>query len=433
VAVSLAASQFDPDWTVVCVSTALCATVLGSVRLTKGSLFSPWRMFLLANLGGLAIAHLRLHKLMTPWALETWIVWSSAVAAFSAGAWVSHLVGFGPPSRAGAWREPQHRLERLVFLLISLPYLFSVAGGVLAVGTFPVFASDPERARTLFAFHAPWSAWFLSSCLLIFPFGARVLARGGKGVLWHHVLFWSIFAMQMLSGIRGPALFGLFCLASQWELMRKGIPLLKVVVGVGLFLALFIGVALLRLGDAVHLAKGIPTETLVSLVVGPPYIYVANCYWNLDHGIREILAGVGHPSTWGFSVTQGMWDILGVGDGIAKSLGFDSIFNETSAKRMDLNTFSFVWTLYKDGGIPFAVLFSAAWGFVTELLHRMAAKGDDSVGILSTYLGFAALFSFFSLYFVVGGYMVFLVLAILLISGIRRASAAPGADSAEPA
>lgn len=422
---SLAASHFDPDWVVVSVSGLVCLLVVASSRFTGGKLFSPWRMFLLANVGGLGISFLRMNPLMDEWAAETWMIWGLAILGYCAGSWITHLIPMpaGPPEGHGGADGATATQERAMFVLVSVPFFIAILGGLATIGTFPVFAAEPELARGQFAFHAPWSGWFLGASMLSFLFGARVLATGGRGVWVYHVLFWVVVALQMLTGIRGAALFGFFCLASQWELLRGRVPVAKVAMGLGLFFVLFVGVALLRMGDAIRFARGIPLETIVGLVFGPPYTYIANCFWNLDFGIREILSGSGHPGTWGFSITQGIWDAFGVGGDVAKSLGFDTVFNESSAKREDLNTFSFVWPLFKDGGLPFVALFSLVWGLAAELIHRIAERGSRSTGLVSTYLTFASLFSFFALYFVVGSYLVFFAITAVLAIALHRAEA----------
>jgi len=428
----LAASIFDPQWGVVLASFLFCLVVLLTARSPKAQLFSPWRMFLLANVGGLGISFLRLDRLMSPWAPETWLVWGLAVFAYSCGAWIAHLLPMAGGGGNPAPDDPGR--ERMLMLALSVPFLVALAGGLATVGTFPVFAREPEVARGAFAFHAPWSGWFFGSVVLVFLFGARVVARGGPRVWRYHALLWGVLLCQMLTGIRGAALFGFFCLASQWEMVRGKVPVAKVLAGVAFFLFLFTGVAILRMGDALKFTKQVPLGTVASIVAGPPYIYIANCYWNLDHGIREILAGNGHPTTWGFSVTAGIWDALGVGGDIGKSLGYESVFNERSAKNASLNTFSFVWPLYKDGGIPFVVLFCVVWGWVAEFLHRLAIRTRSTLWqILSTYLTFASLFSFFALYFIVGSYLMFFLFAIALAFLLERATGSAVGRTIQPA
>lgn len=403
---------FAPNWFFVILCGLICLGILVGSQRGTGRLFTPLRMFLLANVGGLGIAFLGLDKRMTPWSVDTWIVWIVGVAAYTLGAGFAHMIqmGAGAPS---AVRDDG--LERRLFLLTLVPFCLSLLGGVHAVGTFPVFAAEPEEARKLFIFHSFWAGWALAFSMLAFPFGARVIALGGRRVWIYHVLFWGVIVGQMLSGIRGVALFGFFCLASQWEMLRGRIPLLKIALGVLLFLGMFVAVAVLRLGDMVQFTGRIPASTIAWVLASPPYVYIANCYWNLDYGVRDVLQGTGHPSTWGFSVTRGFWDVVGVGEPIGKSLGFETVFHERSAKVISLNTFSFTWPLYKDGGIPFVALFSLAWGFAATMLHRAAMRGAAAgTQLVSSYISFASLFSFFALYFVVGTYLVFLVLLLLL-------------------
>jgi oligosaccharide repeat unit polymerase len=236
---------------------------------------------------------------------------------------------------------------------------------------------------------------------------------------------------QMLTGIRGVALFGIFYLASQYEMVRGRLPLLRIIMGVAAFMLAFIGVALLRMSDVLQAAAGVPLPVLLKFAIRPPYVYIANCYWNLDWGIRCMLDGTGHPTTWGFSTTAGIWDAFGVGQDIGKSLGFETVFHEKSAKVEGFNTFSFVWPLYKDGGIPWVAMFSLAWGFVASLLHRLAmARRTFGWQIISSYLTFASLFSFFALYFIVGSYLVYLLPLLAIAIALDRARARKNAETA---
>jgi len=409
---------FAPNWFVVVLSTLLCLGILVGSQRGNGRLFTPLRMFLLANVGGLGISFLGLDKRMTPWSTDTWIVWLLGVGAYAIGTFLAHL--FGIPQ--GDPPDEDDGLDRRMFVLSAMPFFLSLIAGVNAVGTFPVFAEEPEEARKLFIFHSFWAGWALSFSMLAFVFGARVIALGGRKVWIYHVLFWSVIVGQMLSGIRGVALFGFFCLASQWEMLRGRIPILKIALGFVLFMAMFVAVAVLRLGDMLQFTKNVPASTIAWVLASPPYVYIANCFWNLDNGIRDIAMGIGHKATWGFSVTSGFWDVIGVGEPIGKSLGFESVFHERSAKDKGLNTFSYMWPLYKDGGIIFVALFSFAWGIVATLLHRVAVLSrKPGLQLLSTYISFASLFSFFALYFVVGTYMVFFATLVLLVVLMGRA------------
>ncbi|HOX52709.1 MAG TPA: O-antigen polymerase [Fibrobacteria bacterium] len=406
-------SIFHPQWGITLAAVSACVLIVASKKATGGKMFSPWRMLMLSNVGGIGIYYLGMDSLMSDWAPETWLIWGLALFAYTAGSWASRFVELPRGASAAAEHSPDR--DRSILLACSVPYFIAIAGGLATLGTFPVFAKDPELARGAFAFHAPWSGWFMGSCMLIFLFGARVLAKGGKGVWAYHLLFWSVVMLQMLTGIRGPTLFAFFSLAYQWELHRGSVPLFKVATGLLVFLVLFIGIALLRQGDAIQFTKNIPMSTIVAVVVGPPYAYVSNNFWNLDHGVREYLIGLGHPTTYGFSLTQGIWDIFGSGTDLAKSFGFDTSFNESSAKVRSYNTFNFVWPLFKDGGVVLVALFSAAWGFVTELLHRTAVRTPYyAAQILAPYLAFASLFSFFTLYFIIGSYLVFLAIALVI-------------------
>lgn len=416
--------QFRPEWGIVLLGALLCLVVLVSGLRSGNSLFTPLRLFLLANVGGLSIAYLRLDPRMTMWSMETWVVWLLAVSGYAVGSLFSKFA-VPAPTKSPPRGPADIRVERGLLLLVSIPFFLAILGGVNAVGTLPVLAGDPEIARRHFVFFAPWAGWALGAAMLVFPLGARVLALGGPGVWKYHILFWVVVLLQLASGIRGPALFGFFCLASQWELGRGRIPLVRIAAGFSLFMALFILVAILRLGDAIHFTSKVPLSTILQVVASPPYVYIANCYWNLDFGIREILQGVGHPATWGFATSSGILDAIMVGGDIGKSLGFESVFNEKSAKVASLNTFSFVWPLYKDGGIPWATSFSLVWGFAASALHRIALlKKTSGWFMVSSFLTFASLFSFFALYFVVGSYLVFFALMILIAILLEKARVA---------
>ncbi len=429
----LSTSLFQPIWSVVIPAILICVLVAGSATLLGGQIFAPWRMFLLSNVGGLGIAFLRMHPMMTPWAAETWIVWLLAILSYSVGAWSAQLV---PIPKANLITSAQSaNADRRIFIASCIPFFIAVAGGLLTLGTFPVFAKEPEVARASFAFYAPWSGWFFSSSMLVYLFGARVIAKGGRGVWIHHVLFWSVVLLQMLTGIRTPVLFGFFCLAYQWEIHRGRIPILKIAAGVFLFLVLFIAVALLRQGDAMNFAREIPISTVAAVIVGPPYIYIANNFWNLDHGITQIAMGLGHPSTWGLSSTQGIWDMFGVGMELTRSFGFDTIYNERSSKETSLNTFGFIWPLFKDGGIPFVTIVSLIWGGVAELLHKMAQRLKHPTALtLSPFVAFASLLSFFMFHFFVGAFLVFMLIALLIAmaQGVRSSKSATATRAVHP-
>jgi oligosaccharide repeat unit polymerase len=224
-------------------------------------------------------------------------------------------------------------------------------------------------------------------------------------------MFLSAGAIVLLMGIRNPFLMQVFVLVALWDLGRSRLKLWRLGVVGGGFMILFVLVALVRSGvdlspdSLLAMGKFAQRSEVFGMAFKPIYVYIANNFWNLDFGVARIAQGGGHPPTWGASSLEAIFALMGISADLCERMGWDTFLNESNMKVHGLNTFTYLWPLYKDGGMFLALGFSWAWGAGMTWLYRKAVAGDPFDKLIYAYLLFAVGFSFFALYAQVGTYL----------------------------
>lgn len=414
----------DPSWWGVGIGLAMVASAFARKR--GASLFSPARIFLLTHGTALAVSFLNLHDGMSPWGPAMWLVYPGAVLAFLAG-----CASFSAVRPDPAPSQPPRSVDWFGILVLVSPFLIALVAGVtiarIRLGGFPLFSESPEVARRAFvsstaltplgvSFHVLLVAVF--SYMIVFGTGRFVRATGWLGFLLAG-------AIILVLGIRNPFLMQIFVLVALWDLGRARLRLAWLTAVGTAFMVVFVAVAWIRSGmdfDGGRIGAilaFLADPKILDLAFRPIYVYIANNFWNLDFGLGQVAMGGGHPTTWGASSSEAIFSFIGFSQDFCERMGWDTFLNESSQKVQGLNTFTYIWPLFKDGGVFLVLGFSWLWGASMTWLYRKALVGDGFDKLLYAYLLFSVAFSFFAFYYQVGTYLV--SLAILLgMKGLMR-------------
>lgn len=405
--------MFDPNVPVVLACAGICAVILGQARLSKESLFTPLRMYLLTQAGTLGIAHLRMNPAMTPLRSVTWAVLIGSAISFAIGCLIANYGA--PATRRQFIRENLRPAVPFSFLAILFGFLLLASYASLSVyGKWPVFSGDPETDRGLFVFHSTWGMWSFGhetilltlSVFLIF-FSRNLWIRISSSI----ILVFS-FAIQVLIGIRNPLLFAVFVALCMWDLGVSRLKTRVIALAGSGFLMVFIVVAFLRAKVIASLFRTTEEGSPLQRMFLPIYTYISNNYWNLDNSLEKWDKFAAPAFQYGLGMVQGLLLPI-VRIPTAEESGWLLL---TKEKTPGLNTLTYHWVIWQNGGMILTILFPLFWGWAMSRLYRTTqASSNLLVLYLYAYLLFPIAFGFFSFYFVIGSYSLPILWILLLL------------------
>lgn len=394
--------MFDPNVPVVIACAGICAVTLAQARLSRESLFTPLRMYLLTQAGTLGIAYLRMNPAMTPLRAVTWAVLIGSAISFSIGCLAANYGS--PPVQRPFDRDKLRPAMPFGFLasLFGLLILASLAS-LSVYGKWPVFSGDPETDRGLFVFHSTWGMWSFGHETILLTLSVFLIFFSKP--LWMRisssVILAISFAIQILIGIRNPLLFAVFVALCMWDLGVNRLKTRVIALAGSGFLMVFVVVAFLRAKVIASLFRTTEEGTPFQRMFLPIYTYISNNYWNLDNSLEKWDKLAAPSFQYGLGMIQGILLPI-VRIPTAEENGWLSLTRE---KTLGLNTLTYHWVIWQNGGMLLTILFPLFWGWAMTRLYRTCqASSNLLVLYLYAYLLFPIAFGFFSFYFVIGSY-----------------------------
>jgi oligosaccharide repeat unit polymerase len=384
--------------------------VLWQARRFPESIVSPLSVFVLVQAGTMAISFLKMYRWMTDWHLATWIVHLVPLSLFVLGCFAASMI---PHALAGPRPQELDRSSIMPFLRIEI---FAIAYSLIAVvwafkvaGRFPIFALDPETARVKFNgvnFFVGWGFNFNAIAII----GGLVLAIFFKRFLRWVGVFGVFVALgiQTLAGVRNLHFMAIVVGMSIWTLSKAAIRMRTLFAIMGAFSILFVLIALLR-AQTLLLLIVMDMESLKAILL-PIYSYAANCYWNLDYAVMTHM-NTAFPHAWGIQTFGAFFTLGGISSGLTKLL----LLEKGVMKVSGFNTLPYTWYLYQDGGVLFSGMVSVIWGFsMTRLFYWTRAKPDLGRTMIYSFLLFPIAMSFFTWYFNMLFFVVFIPLVVYM-------------------
>lgn len=405
--------MFDPNVPVVLVCAGICAATLIQARQSGASLFTPLRMYLLTQAGALGIAYLGMNPAMTPLRQVTWAVLIGSALSFTVGCLAANY-----PSPALLRPFDRDKLRPTIpagFLAILFGFLILASLASLSVyGKWPVFSVDPESDRQRFVFHSAWGMWSfghqtilltLSVFLFFFSKSLRIKIVAG-------VIFSASFVIQILIGIRNPLLLAVFVALCMWDLGVKKLRMRVIALAGMLFLFVFVVVAFLRAKVIASLFSTTEEGTPIQRMLLPIYNYISNNFWNLDNSLEKWDRLASPAYQYGLGMIQGiLMPIIRIPT--AEENGWLMLTRE---KASGLNTLTYHWVIWQNGGMLLVILFPLFWGWAMTRLYRLSQSSSNLLILyLYAYLLFPVAFGFFSFYFVIGSYSLPVLWILLLL------------------
>ena len=428
------------------------AAVLADAVLRKREILTPFRIYLCFHSLTYGIACLALHRAMTPFLVWTQIIYYGSGAAFLAGCLVPGWVdGAGEPRQRKTapvldTADYDWNLHFWCSVFVALLYFSGIIMATVGVGGMPVFMKNVHDAIFKFMSYSAISGLLIGGCGLALGMLFMCAVSGRHRILGINVSWFLLGAIAVVHAMtfsRSSFIFFIFFALVYYNFAVRKLPLTKLGAALLIAFAGFAGIAYVKTMDMVrkyHLQEmGIKSSTLTKLIVGMPYIYVANNFWNLDWGINEENWQVKHNPTYGTTtlsgVTDGIWLGNFLGAEIRESYGYEDIFHKQTQKVKGLNTVGYQWGLYKDFGAPGTIIVPFLAGIVFGLLY-LRMRQAPSLPLIAAY-AYLAYFNGFSWFLAFWESQVY-VYPFLFLVGVafwcrashrsRRAQAAGGGE-----
>lgn len=363
----------------------LLASVLPPLFLIRkgSSSTSPFVLIWISQTTPLGVALLNVTGEMTMPRATTWIVLGISFVAILAGNLVA-VTTTRNVHRPSTGQLSEFRLTLGVYLLAGM-YFLSILQGVAQTGGFPILLPDPGEARLHFVTGRMQNIFF-SAAIPLFILSIHLIRITGSRIKRIAVIgiFLGLIVTYLLIGSRFMTLTWLCMSLIYWDQVVKRIPLLRITVLLLLFLAAFVLIGYLRYGRMLAVASGSSKVFKVGglLALQSVYTYIANAYWNLDFALLRWNLGELAWPTWGFSMNEGVFWILGFGPDIQKAYGWTNSMNDDVMLQAGLNATTYHWGLFKDFGLAGPVVGSFAMGWLFTLLYNARCRTGSPASIM---------------------------------------------------
>jgi oligosaccharide repeat unit polymerase len=389
----------------------LAATTVSAFR-QGNDLLSPSRLYICVYSVLLAVYHLNLSKLQTPWSLTAILLFYGASVMFLfGGLWIWLLGKIQRPSWSLDFDEVRKSLSRdadkvdwtwfkRVYAVSIFIYTVSFLVSMAVIGGIPIFMKNTDDARIKFfgatlpsnygIFMGP-TALMLGMVLLLFSKPDRQQRR--------KILLSMGFVLALYMAI--VTRYDLFrFLIFTVVLYHYGVRKLKPVhmlTGLGIGLSVFLMGFLVRVKtDSISAFNEIIKVKMPHHLAWASniYAYLANDFWNFDFAVKKYIDGdYQYPTQYGLSLFRALLMNLRLDTPLIQSYRFDTMYNESVTKVSGLNTVIYVWHFYKDFGMIGTFLLPLlaglfAWKFY---LNTLMSPSVFRISIWAVFAGAIAL------------------------------------------
>lgn len=361
----------------------------------SGNLLHLRALFGLFWVGGEGLSCLKLSKLQTPWAWETWICFLLAYLGFwLVFEWLSWQ--FGRVDERSAGSRNLHGMETGLYAgimgITGISFIAFLAEALI-LGYVPLFTVGVPHAYSYF--HISGVHYFTVSCVLVPSLAVLYfyVERGRDSRRAAIVLLCTVVAIliPILCVSRFQLIFAVMLALLSALLTRKRIHPLYVAGGIVGMLVMYVILTVARAHDVAYLNGIFEMKNAdTPIFVTQPYMYIANNYDNFNCMVEELPA-----HTYGLRMLFPLWALTGLKFVMPKLVSFPIFVTKT-----ELTTLTLFYDAYYDFGIVGVVLFSALLGAAAYFLMSEINRLQNPVGYLF-YAQFAAylILSFFSTWY----------------------------------
>ncbi len=368
---------------------AIVAIVLVSVF--KEDFFRPSTLYFLVQMIMLGVSYMKFLPMMSDFNYSTWLVWGGGMFCFLVGCYMTDFAWRsygGPPLQKTLSVHGEYNWVCHFFLsFLALAYFLVGVFGVISVtGNLVLLTDNPSIWLTGKDNEVLKYADFFTTGAMVVGLFAVASFKSMNPVRWvRYASRFMVVLTIVLSFMTYPSrginmlCIGMFLILFNYLRGRFSWPSLAIVTV--LVCVFFVAVASLKgqYGNS-DITDGKNAKEAALLL----YRYVANNYWNLDYAFNRMSDIPEHEWTYGIDAFFGVTHLMHIGDGIQRSFGWDSPFNESVIKCIGFNTIPYLWDAYKDFGLPGIFLLPFFFGVLfTFCYHKMAVAKSPFMLLLT--------------------------------------------------
>jgi oligosaccharide repeat unit polymerase len=384
----------------------LAATLVSAFR-PGHDLLSPSRIYICVYSLLLAIYHLNLSRLQSPWSASSNLLFYGASGLFLiSGLWVWIFGKSSNPSWSLDFSRVRAELKadaetmdwrwfRRVYAVSVLIYVISFIVSAVVVRGIPAFMKEPDEARIKFFMASLPTNYGIFMGPISLMLGVILLAFSNPAKREKRLVLASL-AMVLLMYLAIVTRYDLFRFIIFSVIVyhygiRKMRPI-HILSGFGLALSLFLIGFLIRVNtDSISAFNEMIKIKMPRHLewASNIYAYLANDFWNFDFAIKRFVDGDReYPTQYGLGLFRALLANLRLDSPLIEAYHFDTLYNESATKVKGLNTVIYVWHLYKDFG-PVGVLLLPmiaglfVWKFYLSTLWKPTVFRIGIWGVLS--------------------------------------------------
>ena len=338
----------------------------------SGNLIHLRGLFSCFWVGGQGAACLKLSKLQTDWALQTWICFFLALVGF----WITfevldRLMGGNERFTMNRYRQ-RSTVRPLFFCIVGLTVISAAAFVTEAavLGFIPVLVRGVPHAYS--AFHMTGLHYVTVSCVLIPAMTVLYFEQGGSwsgrknGLIVLCALF--SIAIPILCVSRFQLVFAVILAVFTFCASQKNVSPWLFVAAVVALIPCYVLLTVARSHDVTYL-NGIfeMKNAATPIFITQPYMYIANNYDNFDCLVRELPA-----HSMGLKGMFPLWALSGL-KFIKPALVDWPIY----VNKEELTTVTLFYDAYYDFGIAGVFLFSSVLGAAAAWLSARTYPGRN--------------------------------------------------------
>ena len=327
---------------------AIVAIVL--VSIFKEDFFRPSTLYFLVQMIMLGVSYMKFLPMMSDFNYSTWLVWGGGMFCFLVGCYMTDFAWRsygGPPLQKTLSVHGEYNWVCHFFLsFLALAYFLVGVFGVISVtGNLVLLTDNPSIWLTGKDNEVLKYADFFTTGAMVVGLFAVASFKSMNPVRWvryasRFMVVFTIALSFMTYPSRGINMLciGMFLILFNYLRGRFSWPSLAIVTV--LVCVFFVAVASLKgqYGNS-DITDGKNAKEAALLL----YRYVANNYWNLDYAFNRMSDIPEHEWTYGIDAFFGVTHLMHIGDGIQRSFGWDSPFNESVIKCIGFNTIPYLW------------------------------------------------------------------------------------------